>query len=131
MKSVLVASIYLSIFALTLLVAAADDDAKKNQDICGSDSYCVTLYDETGGRMVIDELDRDASTVTDLEKRIPGWFGPRPATFHYETITPDPTTKRVVSINLEAGKTFASYDMKHGAKVIMKKKAVDTKSGDL
>jgi hypothetical protein len=50
--------------------------------LCGSDSDCLVLHTvKKGNRLKIDGLDLTTDKVEHLLKKIPSWFGPRPATF--------------------------------------------------
>lgn len=49
------------------------------KDICSSDSDCVRVFVKPGMQLTVDELDFSTSTVNDVLKRLPEWFGPKPA----------------------------------------------------
>lgn len=74
-----VAAFGLVALGLMLNLAAATVDRKT---VCGSESDCVVIKNENGGVLKIDDLDFSTHTVGDIIKRLPEWFGKRPATLY-------------------------------------------------
>ena len=101
------------LLAVALLVVAAE--AKTRKELCGSESDCVIIKAEGGGSVLkIDELDFQKDTVAMFLKKLPSWFGPRPAAFF----------RNGKRMNLDD--TLASWQLPQSAQIDMKK---DTAKG--
>lgn len=68
-----------SVLVMGVLVVLAVDASVDRKTVCGSESDCVVVKNENGGVLKLDELDFSVHTVGDILKRLPDWFGKRPA----------------------------------------------------
>jgi hypothetical protein len=62
-----------------MLLSSGIDAAVDRKSVCGSESDCVVIKNENGGVLKIDDLDFSQHSVGDIIKRLPEWFGKRPA----------------------------------------------------
>lgn len=53
----------------------------KQRHRCHSATDCVTLITEDGARLRLDDLNFEKDSIRAVLKKLPVWFGPRPATF--------------------------------------------------
>ena len=104
------------LLALALIVVtAADYTPAELKVICGSPTYCVRLFSPEGGNMIIDNLKKTDSILV-LDKMVPEWFGPHPATY----IADYGIYEQVVLGGDQP--LFEDYGLKPGAKVTMRAK---------
>lgn len=104
---------------ITPVVSAMTDTeiAAKRQRVCRSDTDCVIVKTaKGGGTLLLDELDLEGDSLDAIVKKLPGWFGPRPARFMHG------------GRELNQKRTLAAQGVKIGDSVVIEEAAAGAKA---